>query len=177
MVKARRAARSEGRRASQVQTAEPEPTSFDVIIHTDGACAGNPGPGGWGVVIEDRRGASRGGREFQGHALSATNNQMELMAAIMALEAITTTASIQIHSDSQYVIRGITRWIHKWKAQGWKVQGGGEVKNIGLWQRLDAARQRHKVRWCWVKGHAGNPGNERADTIACAMRDKARRLA
>jgi len=139
-----------------------------IVIYTDGACHGNPGPGGWGAVLQ------MGEDELQlyGGEKATTNNRMELMAAIMALEApalIPTDADpapVQLWTDSQYVRNGITSWIAGWKRKGWKTAAGQPVKNIDLWQRLDVAAERHVVDWRWVKGHAGHPGNELADRLA-----------
>ncbi len=133
-----------------------------VLIYTDGACSGNPGPGGWGAVLMS------GGheRELSGGEPLTTNNRMEIMAAIAALEALTRPCRVDLHTDSQYLRQGITEWIAGWKARGWKTADKKPVKNEDLWKRLDAARARHEVRWHWVKGHAGHPLNERADGLA-----------
>lgn len=133
-----------------------------VTIHTDGACKGNPGPGGWGAILES------GGKvkEMSGGEPLTTNNRMELTAAIMALEALTRPCKVDLHTDSKYVMDGITGWIHGWKARGWKTADKKPVKNDDLWKRLDAARARHDVKWHWVKGHAGHALNERADQLA-----------
>ena len=131
-------------------------------IFTDGACSGNPGPGGWGVLINGPDGA----RDLCGGAPSTTNNQMELMAAIEALGAVPDGAEIRLVTDSVYVKDGITSWINNWKRRGWKTAAGKPVKNIELWKALDAACARHTVEWVWVKGHAGNAGNEHADALA-----------
>jgi len=133
-----------------------------VIIHTDGACSGNPGPGGWGAILQS------GGktRELKGGELATTNNRMELMAAIQALEALTRDCRVELHTDSQYVQKGIHEWIHGWKKRGWLTADKKPVKNEDLWKRLDAARLRHHVDWRWVKGHAGHELNERADQLA-----------
>jgi ribonuclease HI len=133
-----------------------------VVIHTDGACRGNPGPGGWGAILQS------GGREKElcGGDLATTNNRMELMAAIQALEALNKPCRVELHTDSQYVKQGITQWISGWKAKGWRTADKSPVKNADLWQRLDAARARHDVDWRWVKGHAGHALNERADELA-----------
>ncbi len=135
-----------------------------VKIWTDGACAGNPGPGGWGAIL------SYGGREkaFCGGEAQTTNNRMELMAAIAALEALTRPCRVELHTDSQYLRQGITGWIERWKRNGWRTAERLPVKNEELWRRLDAARERHQVDWRWVKGHAGNEMNERADKLARA---------
>lgn len=143
------------------------PTTADadlVVIHTDGACSGNPGPGGWAAILS-WRGRSR---ELSGASAATTNNIMELTAAIMALEALKRPSRVRLHTDSRYVMDGITRWIHGWKKNGWKTSAREPVKNAGLWQRLDAACAPHTIEWCWVRGHAGDPGNERADQLARA---------
>jgi ribonuclease HI len=133
-----------------------------VIIYTDGACRGNPGPGGWGAVLMfgDRE------RDICGGELATTNNRMELMAAIQALEALNRPCKVELHTDSQYVRTGISEWLSLWKARGWRTMSKGAVKNEDLWRRLDAARLRHEVDWRWVKGHNGHPLNERADALA-----------
>ena len=133
-----------------------------VTIHTDGACKGNPGPGGWGAILQ----ASGKTKELCGGEPLTTNNRMELTAAIMALEALTRPCKIDLHTDSKYVMDGITSWIHGWKARGWKTADKKPVKNDDLWKRLDIARARHEVKWHWVKGHAGHELNERADGLA-----------
>jgi ribonuclease HI len=133
-----------------------------VIIHTDGACKGNPGPGGWGAILQS------GGKtkELRGGERLTTNNRMELTAAIKALEALNRPCRVDLHTDSKYVMDGITSWIHGWKARGWKTADKKPVKNDDLWKQLDAARARHEVKWHWVKGHAGHALNERADMLA-----------
>mgnify|MGYP000636885524 CR=1 FL=1 len=133
-----------------------------VVIHTDGACKGNPGPGGWGVQL--RYGEHQ--RTLSGGEAATTNNRMELMAAIQALESLREPCTVELHTDSTYVMKGITEWLPGWKARGWRTAGKQAVKNQDLWQRLDAARLRHRVDWRWVKGHAGDPGNEAADRLA-----------
>jgi ribonuclease HI len=134
-----------------------------VEIFTDGACSPNPGPGGWGAIL-------RYGRHEKeicgGEADTTTNNRMELMAAIRALEALTRPALVRLHTDSEYLRRGITQWVRTWKLNGWKTGENKPVKNIDLWRRLEAALERHQVEWFWVKGHAGHPDNERADALA-----------
>ena len=133
-----------------------------VVIYTDGACSGNPGPGGWGALLTfDGR-----ERELSGGARETTNNRMELTAAIEALKALKRPCRVTLWTDSAYVKDGITKWIHNWKAKGWKTANKKPVKNADLWQALEAAMARHDVTWKWVKGHAGNPGNERADKLA-----------
>ena len=134
----------------------------EVKIFTDGACSGNPGPGGWGVLL--RYGASE--KELFGGEEATTNNRMELMAAIKAIEAMKRPARARLHTDSTYVRDGITRWIGGWKANGWKTSAKKPVKNVDLWQRLDALAAGHEIEWRWVKGHAGHPDNERADMLA-----------
>jgi ribonuclease HI len=134
-----------------------------VDIYTDGACSGNPGPGGWGALLSY---GSRTREICGGEAVGTTNNRMELMAAIAALEALTRPSVVQLHTDSVYLRSGITSWLHKWKLNGWRTSDKKPVKNADLWQRLDAATERHQVEWLWVKGHAGDPGNERADALA-----------
>ena len=133
-----------------------------VTIYTDGACSGNPGPGGWGAILihGDHR------KEMNGGEADTTNNRMELMAAIEALEALKGPCRVDLYTDSIYVRDGIRSWIDNWKRNGWKTASKKPVKNSDLWQRLDAARDRHDVRWHWVKGHAGHPENERADELA-----------
>lgn len=133
-----------------------------VIIYTDGACSGNPGPGGWGAVM--RYGDNE--KELWGGAADTTNNRMELTAAIQALSALTRPCTIDLYTDSIYVRDGITKWITGWKAKGWKNAQKKPVKNAELWQQLDKATARHTIKWHWVKGHAGNPGNEKADELA-----------
>jgi ribonuclease HI len=133
-----------------------------VIIHTDGACSGNPGPGGWGVVM-----AWNGTRkEICGGEQLTTNNRMELVAATEALKALKRACTVEMHVDSVYVKDGIGKWIHGWKKNGWKTADKKPVKNVELWQALDEAIQRHTISWHWVKGHVGHPGNERADELA-----------
>lgn len=134
----------------------------DVEVFTDGACRGNPGPGGWGALL--RYGNSE--KELFGGESETTNNRMELMAAIQALESLNRQCSVQLTTDSVYVKNGITQWIAKWRKNGWKTANKKPVKNVDLWQRLDAAVQDHEVTWHWVKGHSGHPENERADLLA-----------
>lgn len=141
----------------------------ELFAYTDGACSGNPGPGGWGVLMQAREGdAVVKERELSGGEGLTTNNRMELMAAIAALEALTRDTAVVIVTDSAYVKNGITEWMAGWKRKGWRTAGGPPVKNVELWQRLDAARQRHTVEWRWIKGHAGHAENERADELARA---------
>ncbi|SDC08400.1 ribonuclease HI [Paracidovorax valerianellae] len=142
-----------------------------VVIYTDGACKGNPGPGGWGVVL--RSGALE--KELFGGELGTTNNRMELLAVIEALGALKRPCDVTLFLDSQYVRKGITEWIQGWKKKGWRTAAGQPVKNVELWKRLDdlVAQGGHKIDWRWVKGHAGDPGNERADALANKGVDKA----
>lgn len=141
----------------------------DLYAYTDGACSGNPGPGGWGAILIARDGDTvLKERELNGGAPETTNNQMELLAAISALEALDRASTVTVVTDSSYVKDGITSWIHGWKKRGWKTAGKKPVKNEELWKRLDAANARHDVTWEWVKGHAGHPENERADELARA---------
>ena len=133
-----------------------------VIIYTDGACRGNPGPGGWGVILSYQGNA----KELYGAESHTTNNRMELMAAIQALECLNKSCFVQLNSDSSYVLKGITDWMPNWKKRGWKTAAKAPVKNEDLWRRLDAAITGHKIEWKWVKGHSGNEGNERADALA-----------
>ncbi len=141
----------------------------ELVAHTDGACSGNPGPGGWGVLMEAKRGEEVvKTRELCGGEAETTNNRMELMAAIMALETLERASPITIVTDSAYVKNGVTGWIFGWKRNGWKTSNKKPVKNVDLWQRLDEAQARHKVTWEWIKGHAGHDGNERADELARA---------
>jgi ribonuclease HI len=137
-------------------------TTPPVIIHTDGACSGNPGPGGWGVVM-DWNGTRK---ELCGGEKETTNNRMELLAAIEALNALKRPCKVEMHVDSSYVKDGISKWIHGWKRNGWKTADKKPVKNVELWQALDEAIKRHEITWHWVKGHDGHPENERADELA-----------
>ena len=140
-----------------------------LFAYTDGACSGNPGPGGWGVLLLARNGESTlKERTLKGGEADTTNNRMELLAAINALEALERPSSITIVTDSAYVKNGVTGWIHGWKRNGWKTSNKKPVKNVELWQRLEEAAARHTVTWEWVKGHAGHPENERADELARA---------
>ncbi len=136
--------------------------SDTVDIYTDGACKGNPGVGGWGVLLK------HGGRmrELYGGEALTTNNRMELTAVIRALEALKRRCKVRVHTDSQYVQQGISQWIHGWKKRGWRTADRKPVKNVDLWQRLDELAQQHDVEWIWVRGHAGHDGNERADALA-----------
>ena len=133
-----------------------------VIIYTDGACRGNPGPGGWGVLIE----YGELSKQLYGGDVSTTNNKMELTAAIMALKEIKEPCEIILYTDSKYVLQGIEEWIHNWKKRGWRGANKKPVKNIDLWKELDQLRDKHNIKWDWVKGHSGDPGNETADMLA-----------
>ena len=133
-----------------------------VIIYTDGACRGNPGPGGWGVLIK----YGELSKQLYGGDASTTNNKMELTAAIMALREIKEPCEVILYTDSKYVINGIEEWIHNWKKRGWIGSNKKSVKNIGLWKELDELRHEHTIKWNWVKGHSGDPGNETADMLA-----------
>ncbi len=133
-----------------------------VEIYTDGACKGNPGPGGWGAWLL----ADGNEKEMYGGELNTTNNRMELTAVIEALGALTRPCEVIVHTDSQYVQKGISEWIQGWKARGWKTAARAPVKNVDLWQALDAAQSQHRIEWRWIKGHAGHAGNERADALA-----------
>ena len=141
----------------------------NVEIHTDGACLGNPGPGGWAALLRCKGRE----RELAGGEADTTNNRMELMAAIAALEVLSEPCAIILHTDSQYVRQGITLWMPNWLRRGWKTAAGAPVKNRDLWERLHAAAQRHVIDWRWVKGHSGNVDNERVDVLA---RDQALKL-
>ncbi|WP_343528582.1 ribonuclease HI [Sphingomonas sp.] len=143
-----------------------------VEIATDGACKGNPGPGGWGALI--RSGAHE--KELSGGEALTTNNRMELMAAIQALNALKRPCAVTLSTDSRYVMDGLTKWIHGWKRNGWKTADKKPVKNAELWQALLEAAERHQIEWKWVKGHAGHPDNERADKLACAAAETFRKL-
>jgi ribonuclease HI len=151
----------------------PAPDEPLVEIFTDGACSGNPGPGGWGAILR-YKGVEK---ELSGGEAPTTNNRMEMLAAIMALEALKRPCRVRISTDSQYLRDGITRWIHMWKARGWRTAGKDPVKNVDLWQRLEQAAAPHQVSWEWVRGHAGHPENERADALARAGIAGARRAA
>ena len=133
-----------------------------VVVHTDGACSGNPGPGGFGAILA----FGSHEKEIKGSESHTTNNRMELMAAIAALEALTKPCVVELHPDSQYLHHGISGWIHAWKRNGWRTADKKPVKNVDLWQRLDVAVARHEMHWRWVKGHAGHDLNERADALA-----------
>jgi len=134
-----------------------------VVIYTDGACRGNPGPGGWGALLMS---GEREREIWGGEAAATTNNRMELIAAIEALQALKRPCRVELHTDSQYLRNGVTQWLAQWKARGWRTQAREAVKNEDLWRRLDEARRRHEVDWRWVRGHAGDALNERADALA-----------
>ena len=141
--------------------------SARVAIWTDGACSGNPGPGGWGAILT----FGDAEKELSGGEAQTTNNRMELTAVIRALEALKRGVSARVHTDSEYVVRGITEWVPNWKARGWRTADRKPVKNQDLWEQLDAAAARHDIEWKWVKGHSGVPGNERVDALANAAID------
>ena len=160
--------------ATAAATAPPGAAGKDVVIYTDGACKGNPGPGGWGAFLT----FGEHQRELWGGEALTTNNRMELTAVIQSLSALKARCRVTLYTDSQYVRQGITTWIHGWRKRGWLTAARQPVKNQDLWQRLDALNSDHHVDWRWVKGHAGDPGNERADALAnlgvdCALRDRA----
>lgn len=134
----------------------------NIDIYTDGACSGNPGPGGWGALLRTEGHE----KEIWGGELATTNNRMELLAVIRALELLKRPVRARVHTDSQYVQKGISEWIHGWKARGWKTAAKAPVKNVDLWQALDKVASSHQIDWIWVKGHAGHPENERADALA-----------
>ncbi|MRX49636.1 ribonuclease HI [Paracoccus sp. S-4012] len=157
--------------ADPAASADPSAARGATELHawTDGACSGNPGPGGWGVVMRAMRdGEVLRERELSGGEAATTNNRMELMASIAALEALNRASTITVTTDSAYVKNGVTAWIHGWKRNGWKTSDRKPVKNEDLWRRLDAAAARHRVTWAWIKGHAGHAENERADELARA---------
>lgn len=136
-----------------------------VVVYTDGACKGNPGPGGWGVLLRAANGQEKA---LSGGELQTTNNRMEMMAVIQALSALRRPCAVRMYVDSQYVLKGIQEWLPGWKARGWLTADKKPVKNVDLWQQLDSlvSAGTHQIEWCWVKGHAGDPGNERADELA-----------
>ncbi|MGR3614898.1 MAG: ribonuclease HI [Paracoccaceae bacterium] len=141
----------------------------ELFAYTDGACSGNPGPGGWGALLQAKDGETVvKERELKGGEGETTNNRMELLAAIHALESLTRSSTLTVVTDSAYVKNGVTGWIHGWKRNGWRTSNKKPVKNVELWQRLDEAQKNHDVTWKWVKGHAGHPENERADELARA---------
>jgi ribonuclease HI len=140
---------------------------MELLAYTDGACSGNPGPGGWGALLVAREGErTLRERELKGGEALTTNNRMELLAAIHALEALERPSAVTVVTDSAYVKGGITQWLHSWKRSGWRTSTRKPVQNEDLWRRLDEAQARHRVTWTWVKGHAGHPENERADALA-----------
>ena len=143
----------------------------EVELFTDGACSGNPGPGGWGYLL--RHGASGRSREASGGEPKTTNNRMELTAVIKGLEALTRPSRVALHADSQYVLKGLSEWMEAWKARGWRTADKKPVKNQELWERLDALRQEHEITFHWVAGHSGHPENERVDALAVEARDQA----
>jgi ribonuclease HI len=138
------------------------PAQSKVVIYTDGACKGNPGPGGWGVVL---RSADKE-KHLHGGELMTTNNRMEMTAVIEALKALKMACHVSLYTDSKYVMQGVTDWMGGWKARGWKTAGKDPVKNVDLWQEIDELLGKHQIDWHWVKGHAGHPGNELADALA-----------
>jgi ribonuclease HI len=148
--------------AAKTSPTAPATTTDQVVIYTDGACKGNPGPGGWGAWLR----TGKAERELFGGAPQTTNNRMELTAVIQGLTVLTKPCQVAIYLDSEYVKNGITTWIRNWRARGWRTASGAPVKNIELWQQLDALVAKHQVSWHWVKGHSGDPGNERADMLA-----------
>ena len=150
--------------SGEAPTRKPLPK---VTIYTDGACRGNPGPGGWGAIMQ----SGDHQKALNGFEADTTNNRMELMAAIMALKALTRACDVALWTDSQYLRKGITEWIHSWQKRGWKTASRQPVKNAELWQALLAQTRRHRIDWHWVKGHSGHPGNERADELANAAID------
>ena len=157
-------------RADTGAVAQPSAT---VTIYTDGACKGNPGPGGWGAILR----AGEHEKELYGGELATTNNRMELTAVIRALESLKRDCDVDLYTDSQYVKQGIESWVRNWKRNGWKTADRKPVKNAELWRELDALNARHQVRWHWVKGHADDPGNERADALANRGVDEVRKRA
>ena len=149
-----------------------EPAATDVVeIHTDGGCSGNPGPGGWGAVLRWRDHE----RELSGHEPATTNNRMEMMAVICGLRVLRLPLTLDLYSDSQYVLKGLSQWLPGWKRRGWRTAGGGAVKNQDLWVELDQLLARHTVRTHWVRGHSGHPENERCDQLAVAAARRFRR--
>ena len=159
--------------SSVQQGGDAEEATGPVDIYTDGACSGNPGPGGWGAIL--RAGGQE--KEFFGGAAQTTNNRMEMTAVIEARRALKRPVAARVHTDSQYVQKGITEWIHGWKRRGWKTAGGDPVKNEDLWRALDALAAQHRLEWHWVRGHNGHVENERADALARRGVEQARRKA
>lgn len=151
-----------------MNTSSTHPATDEAIvdIYTDGACSGNPGPGGWGALLRTRTARGMVEKEIYGGEPATTNNRMELMAVIEALKALNRPVKTRVHTDSQYVQKGISEWIHNWKKRGWRTADRQPVKNADLWQRLDAEASRHQIEWLWVRGHAGHAENERADALA-----------
>jgi ribonuclease HI len=152
----------EGMKQEGIRQERSSPRGAAIDIWTDGACSGNPGPGGWGAVLK----AGSATKEISGGERETTNNRMELTAAIMGLEALKRPCTVSLHTDSEYLRNGVTNWIHGWKRNGWRTADKKPVKNIDLWQRLDEATKAHAIAWKWVKGHAGDPMNERCDELA-----------
>ncbi|UYG01746.1 ribonuclease HI [Halomonas sp. LR3S48] len=150
-----------------MSASDPDKPLPKVIIHTDGACRGNPGPGGWGAVLC----SGRHEKTLNGFEATTTNNRMELMAAIMALRTLKQACEVELWTDSEYLRRGITEWIHNWMKRNWKTASKQPVKNAELWRELLEETHRHRIHWHWVKGHSGHPGNERADALANAAID------
>jgi ribonuclease HI len=150
---------------------QPSPDEHWVMLFTDGACSGNPGRGGWGALL--RYGAAE--TELSGSEPATTNNRMEMLAVINGLESLKKSARVRIYTDSQYVMKGMTEWLAGWKRRGWKTADRQPVKNVDLWQRLEAALAPHRVEWQWVRGHSGHPDNERVDQLARAAIDRSRR--
>lgn len=146
-------------------------TPTRVVIHTDGACRGNPGPGGWGAILV----SGKHRKELKGSEAQTTNNRMEMMAAVEALSALTKRCQVVLWTDSEYVKNGITKWVHGWVKRGWKTAAKQPVKNEDLWKALLAQTERHDIEWCWVKGHSGDEGNERADALANEAIDEMQR--
>ena len=148
-------------------TTKSQDANAEIIdIYTDGACSGNPGPGGWGAILRTHTARGPVEKEFFGGEAATTNNRMELMAVIEALNALKRPLKVRVHTDSQYVQKGISEWIHNWKKRGWRTADKKPVKNVDLWQQLDTAAARHQIEWFWVRGHAGHVDNERADALA-----------
>ena len=154
------------RHSNERGTAMSEQDTTHVVIYTDGACKGNPGIGGWGAFLQTSTGVTMREKELFGGVKETTNNRMEMTAVIESLAALKRRCNVIIYTDSAYVKNGITEWIHGWKAKGWKTAAKQPVKNEDLWKRLDALAAQHQVDWRWIKGHSGDPGNERADALA-----------
>ena len=160
------------RRSRSLPGQPPQATPGEVLIWTDGACRRNPGPGGWAAILR----SGHHEKELSGGEKATTNNRMELTAAISALEALKWPCVVDLHTDSQYVRDGITRWVHNWQRNGWRTSDKKPVKNAELWQELIEAAAPHRIEWHWVKGHSGHPENDRVDALACAEADKQRTL-